>query len=271
MRYELGLYYTFICKFIKSKLEYKFAICMETIANMINIGSYYVFLTVLFQQVSSIGSWSYYEAIFLVSINWMATSICGFFFWKPMLSMGDMVKSGEFDSMLIRPINPLRYCIYRQFQYTFIGRLAISIFFLCYSLLHLQILWNVGKVFFLIITIISGTMIHAGIYIIMGATAFWLTDNNDVMNLVASYDGIRTFIDFPLSAFGKSIQIAFTFVIPYAFVNYYPSVYLLNKESSQMLFTPVFQFASFFVAIFIFTIGVKVWYKGVKKYGSSGT
>lgn len=268
---ELKLYRLFIKTYLKTKIEYRFAILIETIANMINIGSFYAFLSVVFIQISAISGWNYYEALFLVSLNWLCTSICGFFLWTPMITMGQMIKDGSFDSLLIRPLSPFKYCVYRQFQYTFIGRLLIAVFFLVYSISRLNIHWNVINILLFIVVVISGSLIHGAVLIILGALSFWVIDNTEIMNIVASYDGVRTLIDFPISAFDKSIQLLFTFILPYAFVNFYPSVYFLNKESTDTLFAPVFQYLSPVVAIVFYSFAVFIWNSGLKRYSGAGS
>jgi ABC-2 type transport system permease protein len=105
----------------------------------------------------------------------------------------------------------------------------------------------------------------------MGATAFWTIDNNEIVNLIASYDGIRTFIDFPLSSFNVFLQVFFTFLMPYAFVSFYPSIYFLNKGNEQMLFTPLFQYSTPLVGVIVFACGVLFWYKGLKRYSGVGS
>lgn len=268
---ELRLYGLFIKTYLKTKLQYKFSLFVQIIANMINIGSFYVFLTVIFTQINSIADWSYYDALFLVSLNWLCTSICGFFFWAPMMNMGTMIKDGSFDSMLIRPVSPLKHCIYRQFQYTFIGRLILSVVFLAISISNLNIHWNILKILYLLIILVSGSLIHGAILIFMGALSFWVVDNSEMINIVASYDGVRTLIDFPLSTFSKIIQVIFTFLIPYAFVNYYPSVYFLAKGSSDQLFSKYFQYGSPMVAVILFSLSVYIWNRGMKRYCGTGS
>lgn len=268
---ELKLYRLFIVTYLKSKLQYKFSLFVQIIGNMINIGSFYVFLIVIFGQVSNIAGWTYNEALFLVSINWLCTSICGFFFWAPMMNMGDMIKDGSFDSMLIRPISPLKHCIYRQFQYTFIGRLLLAVFFLILSIVNLNIEWSFVKVLYFILVIISGSLIHGALYILMGSLSFWVIDNSEMINMIASYDGIRTLIDFPLSTFNKVIQVIFTFILPYSFVNYYPSVYILAKDPSNQLFWKYLQYMTPVVAVLLFVISIFVWNRGIKRYCGSGS
>lgn len=267
---ELKLYLFFIKIYMKSKLEYKFAIITEIIANIINIGGFYVFLTVVFSQVSNVKGWEYNETLFLVSLNWLCNALSGFFFWAPSVGLGQMIRTGTFDSMLIRPIHPLKFVIYRQFQYTFIGRLILALIFLSYSISRLHVDWNPSNIVFFAIVIISGTLIHGSLLLMISATGFWVVSNEDIVNFIASYDGIRTLIDFPLVAFPAAIQAVFTFVLPFGFVNYYPSVFFLGKGGDNLLFSPYFQFGSPVVAALLFALAVLVWNFGLTRYNSAG-
>ncbi|MBW4080396.1 ABC transporter permease [Paenibacillus sp. S150] len=267
---ELKLYLLFIKIYMKSKLEYKFAVAVEIIANIINIGGFYVFLTVIFSQVTNVKGWGYYDILFLVSLNWLCNAISGFFFWAPSVRLGEMIRTGTFDTLLVRPIHPLKFFIYRQFQYTFIGRLLIAVFFLGYSLAHLNLEWNVLKILFFILVIISGALIHGALLIIISTTGFWVINNEDIVNFIASYDGIRTLIDFPLAAFTPFIQVVFTYVLPFAFVNYYPSVYFLNKQEGGFLLGPYLQFGSPVAAVLLCGMAILLWNFGLTKYNSAG-
>ena len=270
MLHEVKLYFYFIRVYVSAMTEYRFAFLVETISNMINIGSFYVFLDVVFKQVSSISGWNYYEALFLVSLNWLCTSLSGFFFWTPMISLSQSIKDGSFDSFLIRPLRPLKFCIFRQFQYTFVGRLLLALYFLVDSILHLEMGWNAGKLLYFFLIICSGAMIHGALLILMGSVSFWVIDNSEMMNLITSYDGVRTLIDFPLSAFSKWIQVLFTFVVPYAFVNYYPSVYLLGKEAEYTIFGSWMVYLPPMAALILWAAAILVWSAGLRSYEGAG-
>ena len=91
------------------------------------------------------------------------------------------------------------------------------------------------------------------------------------MNLITSYDGVRTLIDFPLSAFTHAIQVFFTFVVPYAFVNYYPAVYILDKVNTDSIFSPMIVYMSPVATIIVIAIALIVWNLGLRRYNSSGS
>lgn len=266
----LKLYLSLIKLVMKSKVEYPFAFIVEILGGVINIGSFYVFVHVIFSKVSTINGWTYSEVLFLISLNWLCNALSGFFFYAPSKLLGEYIRNGTFDTFLIRPIRPLTYIIIRQFQYTFVGRLSLSIGFLIFSIHQLSIQWTFFKIVYFTAVIISGTLIHGAILLIFSASAFWVVNNDSIVDFVISYDGIRTLIDFPLNAFSKIIQLLFTFVLPFGFVNYYPATYFLNKSTGDFFTSPYLQFGAPAAGTLLFLCAIFVWNLGVKKYDSVG-
>ena len=243
---------------------------MEIFANIVLVGIYYVGIWVIFSKFKNINGWDYYEVLFLFNINWISYSFSGLFFWAPMLNLGDTIRSGEFDAYLIRPIDPLAHIVLKQFQYTFIARLILALIFFADSITHLSVVWSISKVIFLIAAIFSGFVIHSAILVLIGAISFWIIKNREFGRLLSdNNNGIRTFIEFPISIYKKGIQFVLTFIFPYAFVNFYPATYVLNK-TGEGIFQPVFQYIAPIVAVLMAILAWKVWNKGLKRYDSIG-
>lgn len=80
---------------------------------------------------------------------------------------------------------------------------------------------------------------------------------------------VRNFINYPISIYAKSVQFALTFLIPYAFVNYFPSTVLLGKEASFGI--PALAFGTPVLGIVLFLLSIHVFYFGVRRYESTGT
>ena len=266
----LKLYFKFISIFLKSKLEYPFGFFMEIFANIVLVGIYYIGIGVIFSKFNNINGWSYYEVLFLFNINWISYSFSGLFFWAPMLNLGETIRNGEFDSYLIRPMDPLAHIVLKQFQYTFIARLFLALIFFADSIIHLGVVWNISKVIFLIVTVFSGFVIHSAILVLIGAISFWIIQNREFGKLLSdNNNGIRTFIDFPVSIYKKGIQFVLTFIFPYAFINFYPATFILNK-AGEGIFQPVFQYMAPVVAISLAVLAWKIWNRGLRRYNSIG-
>jgi ABC-2 type transport system permease protein len=70
---------------------------------------------------------------------------------------------------------------------------------------------------------------------------------------------------YPISIFKKSFIFIFTFIIPYAFVNYYPLLYVLGRVDNKLYaFSPLIVFLFLIPALLTFKLGMK-------KYTSTGS
>ncbi len=264
------LYIRFIKVYMKSRLEYRFSLVVELLANLILIGVHFSGIFIIYSNFSNIVDWDIYEFIFLFTTNWMSYSLSSFLFWMPMGGFGNLLRSGEFDSYLIRPLNPLIHLVIRQFQYTFIPRLLLAIIFWGYSIGRVHIDWSIIKVVYLLLTIISGFFICSGIFIVTGSVSFWTIQSTELTSLLTNNDyGLRTYVDYPLTMFNKKVQFLLSFVVPYAFTGFYQVVFLLDKDPGG-IGQSIFQWAFPLIALIIFSIALQVWKQGIKKYGSTG-
>ena len=70
---------------------------------------------------------------------------------------------------------------------------------------------------------------------------------------------------YPIGIFSKGFVIFFTFIIPYAFVNYYPLLYLLGKIDS-----PIYGLSPILVIIYLIPC-IIIFYLGMRRYSSTGS
>jgi ABC-2 type transport system permease protein len=59
-------------------------------------------------------------------------------------------------------------------------------------------------------------------------------------------------------------------VLPFAFVNFYPAHYFLDKAGGDLFF-PVIQYGTPVVGIVFFLLAYQFWKVGVNKYESTGS
>lgn len=267
----LSLYLQFIKTFMKSKLEYRVGFSIEMIANLTIFIVYYGGIKIIFHNFQSIAGWDYNQVVFLFSFSWINYSIAGFLFWQPMLDMGNIIQSGELDLYLTRPMSPLKYLVFKQFQYTFIARLAMGGYFMIESLKSSSTITSWKEIILIIVFIIIGTIINSCILICIGALGFWFISNNELGNILTNSDyGLRTFSEYPLSIYPKIVQIILIFVIPFAFTNYFPVTIItrLQYYSDKDL---VYNFFLIIGTMLIWiVIAGRLWNQGLKRYESTG-
>ena len=76
----------------------------------------------------------------------------------------------------------------------------------------------------------------------------------------------KDFAKYPASIFNTVFRVIFTFVIPIAFVAYYPSLAVLQPDSM-----PLLTMLSPLIGILFFYLSYKFWMLGVRKYDFTGS
>lgn len=264
----LKLYYRFLVVYFKSLMEYRLSFFMDIFIQITTYGSTYLGIWIVMSRFETIGGWTYYEVIFLYTLNLLSYGICSLFVWSPMRALQWMVQRGDFDGILIKPMNPLVHLIFRQFNQHFLGHILLSavVFSICFR--YLDITWSFLNVSYFILAILGGALIQAALLILSGSMSFWFVKSNSITDTMIY--GFRGFLDYPITIYNKWIQIFLTFIIPYGFVNFYPSQYFLDKEGTG-LFHPIFQFATPVIGLGLLILSLFVWGRGVNKYQSVGS
>ena len=137
------------------------------------------------------------------------------------------MRQGEFDRILLRPITPIVQVLASDFQLKRIGRALTGIVALVLALMRVHLTWTVGKVLYLPVVILSGVLLFAAIDLIGGTLCFWTIERTEVIN-VFTYGGVFM-SSYPISIYQAWIRRTFTFLIPIAFVAYYPGLYFLDR------------------------------------------
>lgn len=264
----IDLYLEFIKIRLQGMIEYKKAFLTGAAAQAISYATEFFLLWVMIRQFNTIAGWSPYEVMFLYALNLLSYAIAGFFLYMPCVEMlSPMVQSGEFDAVLIKPLNPLLYMSCSTFCYGYFSHVTLSIAIIVICFIKLGIIMTPVKILFLVITALSGALIQGSAFIFTSVPTFWLTKSNSLSSFMWMS---RYYIEYPLSIYNKIVQVLLTLVIPYAFVNFYPAQYFLNKNDFLM-FHPVFQYLSPAVGIIMFFGAYKFWNFGIKHYKSTGS
>ncbi|MCR5249805.1 MAG: ABC transporter permease [Lachnospiraceae bacterium] len=265
--YLLKMYRHFVVIYMKGKLAYHCSLLFELIANTIQIGIYFAGFLVIFRNFDNIAGWSRDEVLFMFTTSWLAYSLSCFFFWSPMKDMGELIRSGKFDLYLTRPIGPMLYMVLQQFQYTFIPRLVLSVYFWIRSMSKLSIAWNAQSLLWYAVNMLSAFVIFSSITVFTGSISFWTVKSEEIVSLLTNNNyGLKNYTDYPVTIYNKGVRFLLCFIVPYAFTGYYPVAGLLGKPLPHPCFaylSPLIAFVSLVAAKFL-------WSSGLGHYNSAG-
>jgi ABC-2 type transport system permease protein len=252
---------------IRSSMAYRTSFVTMAVAQFMITMLDFLAILVMFSNVSVLGGFDLGQVAFLYGISGCCLGAADLLVGN-VERLGRRIRDGSLDAMLIRPVPTLVQVCADEFQLRRIGRLAQASLVLCLGSATAGINWSPGKAGLLALTLLSGTAIFSSVFILFASFQFVTQDASEVANAF-TYGG-NTLTQYPLTIFPKEIIRAVTFIIPLAFVNWYPALYILG-EPDPLSLPGWTQFASSLVAIVLAGLTGWVWRLGIRGYRSTGS
>lgn len=262
-----GIYRKIVGSRIRSQLQYRLSFALTITGNLLLSSLDFAAILVLFGQVDALGGWTVAEVALLYGISCVSFALTD-------LAVGQldqlprMIREGEFDQILVRPLGSLLQVVSADIALRHLGRLLQGFAVLMVALTQVNVDWSAGHVAMLALAIVAGMAIFAGIWVAFSSIAFWLIDSQEVCNAF-TYGGNFT-AQYPVDIFGRWLRRLVVFVIPVAFVSYFPSLYILDKPDELGL-PQGLQFASPAVALVTGVGAWIIWRTAVRRYRSVGS
>ena len=247
---------------LKRILQYKVSFVLSLISQIFIFFTYYFTIIALFNKFSNVNEFTVYEILLTFSIIQFGYSI-NEVFARGIDHFDRLIIQGEYDRILLRPRNVLLQVLGYEIDFTKLSKVLQAIIILVISILNIDVVWNLEKILTLILMLISSCLIFFGIFLLSASYCFITLEGLEARNLIT--DGGKNMAQYPIGIFNKGFKFFFTFVIPYAFVNYYPLLYLIGRSDNRILiFSPLL--------VFIFLIPCSVTFKFLsRKYTSAGS
>ena len=252
---------------IRADYQYRFTFFAYTLTQgLITILDFGV-IAVLFGRIRSLEGWSVAEVAFLYGTSAVAFHL-GDVFISQVERAPQRIRAGTFDALLIRPLGPLFQLCADDFAFRRLGKLVQAAAVLSFALLALDIAWTPGRAAAFVVMLVAGTAIFSSIWVIASSLAFWIIEAGELMNSFTYGSQFAT--QYPLHVMTTWLRRFLTFVVPAAFVNYFPSLYVLGKEDP--FGAPAWvRFASPLVAIALVLLARITWSTAVRHYRSTGS
>ena len=258
----MRLYFKYMSMHFKSETQYKASFILSFISQFVVFFSYYFIILCLFDKFDNINGYTLYHVLLTFAIIQFGHSFCETFF-KGMDHFDELIVSGEFDRILIRPKSIFMQICGYQISFIKISRLLQSIIVLIIAIIKINIKWNIEKVITLILMLFGSVAVFLEIFILSAAYCFLTLKGLEVRHVLS--DGTKHMGQYPISIFSKGFRLFFIYIIPIGFINYYPLLYLLDKTSNSLIIiSPI-------ITVFYLIPCFLIFKRGIKKYTSSGS
>ena len=258
----MKIYFKSLGLHLKSELEYRANFILSFLSQILIFFSYYFVIIALFDKFNNIKGFTMYEVLLCFSIIQFGFAF-NEVFARGIDKFDNLIIQGNFDRLLLRPKNIIVQVLCTDSDFVKVARLIQSLIVLAVALFNLNINWNIYRVITLILMLISSVIVFFGVFLLAASYCFYSVQGLEVRNVFT--DGGKHMAQYPIGIFHKGMILFFTFIIPYALVNYYPLLYFIGKNNN-----PLYGLSPLLVTLYLIPC-ILVFYKGVKRYSSVGS
>jgi ABC-2 type transport system permease protein len=219
MRRHLKLIAIFVRATVQTQLEYRSGLVARALAVAVGICTSLLLLWAMFQQVETVGGWSFHQVLVLIGIVYTVEYVVEIWLYPSLNPISGYVQRGEFDLLLLKPISSQFLVTFRHLQLVEAAGVLVGLGVIGYGMYRLDAM-TVLNVALLVLFLAVALAIVYSLYLALSTLAFWFTRIEEVATVIWLHSSAGSF---PITAYPPWARVLFTFVIPVAFVTNVPA------------------------------------------------
>lgn len=263
LTFYVEIYLNLFVQNLKSLMSYRADFILSMIVMIfINITGFISFY-IIFDNFPTIMGWNCYEMIFLYGFSLIALTPAQCCF-ENNWNLRGVVFSGDFIKYCFKPINIFFYYISETFDIKGLGQFGFGVFTLCFAWDKLNIDFSLLVLIKLMIQLFGASLFMIGILNFASAICFYTVNGTYYIMMLANK--FKDYARYPVTIFNGVLRFVFTFIIPIAFMTYYPSLEFLDEREKSFFtyLTPIY-------GLVFFYLSYRFWMHGAKKYNGTGS
>ncbi|WP_066949557.1 ABC transporter permease [Microtetraspora fusca] len=261
----MRVYLLLIWTWTRAAARYPASFALMTVAGTVTAALEVAVIWVVFSNTTTLGGFDLSEVMFLYGTSGLAFAAADLLFSNTD-RISQHIKAGTLDAMLIRPVGTFVQVAADRFTPNRAGRALQAAIVLGVALARLDV--PASRAWMIPVMVVCGIVIFTSIWALSGALQFLLTDAPEVANAF-TYGG-ATLTQYPLTVYGADLVRGVTYVLPLAFVNWQPGLYVLGRADPMGL-PYALRFLSPVAAATLAVVAVFAWRAGVRRYRSTGS
>lgn len=261
------IYRSLVAASVRSQLAYPTSFALQCLAQALVQFEDAVVVVVLFSRISEMGGFTLREVLLVYSLAGIAFGLSDLLVGS-LDNLARLVRTGTLDALLLRPLPAIIQICLSEFALRRLGKVGTSLAVLSYVLATAEISWTPLRIMVLLSTPLTGLVLFGAIWVAATASTFWLVEGQELPNAVTYGSGM--FTSYPVSVFSGWLLRLMAFVVPGAFVAYYPALAILGKPDPLGLH-PLLPYCAPLVAVLTASIAALIWRAGLRHYVGTGS
>jgi len=257
------LFRLYFSQYAKARLEYRLDFFSSVFASFLGTAAAFGFLLIVFSRVPAIKGWSFDEMVFLYGFSLIPLGVFNVLSWNLYLFSDRYLIEGRFDRVLLRPVSSVFQVLFEAFRLESLQETVTGIVAVVWASRRLHLEFGPLDILLFVVWAVLGAAIYLAIFVGLSATSFWIEDR---IGIVPPIFNLMQFGRYPLSIYDAWIRFVLSFVIPFAFATFFPTIRFLRRSEFIREFWAVPLVAAATIAI-----ALASWESGVKRYHSTGS
>ncbi|MDP1792535.1 MAG: ABC-2 family transporter protein [Acidimicrobiales bacterium] len=252
---------------VRSDMQYRASFALFTLSQFTITLLDFVAIVIVFTNIPRLEGWTLGEVAFLYGLGNFAFGIADLFIGSIEYLQVE-IRMGTLDRILLRPASPLVQIVADRFSLRRLGKVAEGALVFAIGCGAANIDWSIERVAMTALSVLTAATIFGGVWVLTSCVCYWWVEAREAQNAFTYGGGFLA--QYPLGIYGSWLRRIFAYVIPIAFANYFPAVYILERDD-RLGFPTWAPFASPLVAVIVVVVASSVWRVGIRHYRSTGS
>jgi ABC-2 type transport system permease protein len=235
---DLKRYFTIYAALWKNsvarEMSFKGNFILWIFVEMLWFGLQLAFVTVIYSQTDSVGSWTKWQMVLLVGASSFIQQIYQAFFLTNCTGLSELVRTGKMDFLLALPVNTRFIVSTRQVDLGAFVNAGFAVCVMIFAAVKLNLHPAPGQLFGFVGLCVVGIFIHYSLMFMLAAISFWTVR---AQGIVWGYYNLFNIARMPDEAFSQArvFRAVFTFALPILLVSNVPVRVLADKLTSPFM------------------------------------
>ena len=220
LRRYLTIYATLWRNSVAREMSFKGNFLLWIIVELLWFGLQLCFVSVIYSQTESVGSWTKWQMVLLVGASNFIQQIYQAFFLTNCTNLSELVRTGKMDFLLLLPVNT-RFLV--SLRVVDLGAFFNAVFAACvmtFAAVKLGLQPTPGQFAGFSALCVAGILLHYSLMFILATICFWTVR---AQGIVWGYYNLFNIARMPDEAFRGAFKAVFTFALPVLLVSNVPT------------------------------------------------
>jgi ABC-2 type transport system permease protein len=247
---------------LMNQMAYRPSFFLAVFGKIFRIAFLLAFFKVIYLNVESIAGWDFNEILVLVATYSTVEFIASITFRRNLFyQLPYLIRRGDFDFILTKPINSLFYSSMRIIDMFDLTSFIPVLILWGYIVMHLEKI-TMMNVFLFLLLLGNALILVFALTVIFSSIAFWTFTGVGAGRL---FENVLRITQYPTDIFNKPLKIALSYIIPVSLVATFPAKSLFGLLSWQNIIS------SLSLTTLLLFFSLKFWNFALKRYTSASS